>query len=90
MGVKRIISRVSKGVNIPLFDRVGIDITVSPKLAALHEIKNLLSEENNIDILATVEQGKGEVLEIKGETNVYDAVKVHLFIGIESMMIDAY
>ena len=64
LGVKRIISRVSKGVNIPLFDRVGIDITVSPKLAALHEIKNLLSEENNIDILATVEQGKGEVLEI--------------------------
>ena len=64
LGVKRIISRVSKGVNISLFDRVGIDITVSPKLAALHEIKNLLSEENNIDILATVEQGKGEVLEI--------------------------
>lgn len=64
LGVKRIISRVSKGVNISLFDRVGIDITVSPKLAALHEIKNLLSEENNIDILATVEKGKGEVLEI--------------------------
>ena len=71
LGVKRIISRVSKGVNISLFDRVGIDITVSPKLAALHEIKNLLSEEINVDILATVEKGKGEVLEI----NIDDSFK---------------
>jgi len=69
LGVKRIVSRVSKDVNIPLFDKVGIDITVSPKLAALHEIKNTLSQEQNIDILATVEQGKGEVLEINIEKN---------------------
>lgn len=69
LGVKRIVSRVSKDVNIPLFDKVGIDITVSPKLAALHEIKNTISQEQNIDILATVEQGKGEVLEINIENN---------------------
>lgn len=75
LGVKRIISRVSKGVNISLFDRVGIDITVSPKLAALHEIKNLLSEENNIDILATVEKGKGEVLEINID-NTFKEIKL--------------
>ncbi len=75
LGVKRIVSRVSKDVNIPLFDKVGIDITVSPKLAALHEIKNTISQEQNIDILATVEQGKGEVLEINIE-NTFSEIKL--------------
>ncbi|MBR1943616.1 Trk system potassium transporter TrkA [bacterium] len=63
LGVKRVISRVIKIFNIPLFEQVGIDIAVSTKFAALHEIKNEFSEKN-IGILATVEQGKGEVLDI--------------------------
>lgn len=63
LGVKRVISRVSKVVNIPLFEKVGIDIAVSSKCSALNEVKNDLCE-SNVDILATVEQGKGEVLDI--------------------------
>lgn len=63
LGVKRVISRVSKNLNIPLFEKVGIDVAVSPNNAALNEVKNDLYE-TNIDILATVEQGQGEVLEI--------------------------
>lgn len=63
LGVKRVISRVSKVLNIPLFEKVGIDIAISPKNSAINEVKNDL-EENNVDILATVEQGQGEVLEI--------------------------
>ena len=50
-------------LNIPLFEKVGIDIAVSPKNSAINEVKNDL-QENNVDILATVEQGQGEVLEI--------------------------
>ena len=57
------INRVAKVVNIPLFEKVGIDIAVSPKNSAINEVKNDL-QENNVDILATVEQGQGEVLEI--------------------------
>ena len=63
LGVKRVISRVSKVLNIPLFEKVGIDIAISPKNSAINEVKNDLAE-NDVDILATVEQGKGEVLEI--------------------------
>ncbi len=63
LGAKRVISRVSKVLNIPLFEKVGIDIAISAKNAALNEVKNDL-QENNVDILATVEQGQGEVLEI--------------------------
>lgn len=63
LGVKRVIARVAKLFNIPLFEQVGIDIAVSSKFSALHEVKNQFNEKN-IGILATVEQGKGEVLDI--------------------------
>ncbi len=63
-GVRRVVTRVSNNVNVPLFEKVGIDIAISSNIAALKEIKNDLSE-TDVDILATVEQGKGEVLEIE-------------------------
>ena len=64
MGAGRVISRVSKSTNAALFEKVGIDIAISPRTAALNEIKNCI-EESNVDILATVEEGKGEVLVIE-------------------------
>lgn len=63
MGVKRVVSRVSKITNASLFEKVGVDITISSKNASLNEIKSSLCG-TNIGILATVEQGKGEVLKI--------------------------
>lgn len=63
LGVKRVISRVSKITNAELFEKVGIDISISTQVAALNEIKSNLCG-TNIGILATVEQGKGEVLTI--------------------------
>lgn len=63
LGVKRVIARVAKVINIPLFEKVGIDIAISPKNSAINEVRNDL-QENDVDILATVEQGQGEVLEI--------------------------
>ena len=64
LGVKRVVARVAKVLNIPLFEKVGIDVAISPKNSAISEVKNDLAE-NNVDILATVEQGLGEVLEIR-------------------------
>ena len=63
MGVNRVISRVSKSTNASLFEKVGIDIAISSQTASLNEIKSNLCG-TNIGILATVEQGKGEVLRI--------------------------
>ena len=63
LGAKKVVSRVSKVLNVPLFEKVGIDIAISAKNSAMNEVKNDL-QENNVDILATVEQGQGEVLEI--------------------------
>lgn len=74
MGATRVISRVSKSTNVELFERVGIDIAISSKTASLNEIKNNI-KETNIGILATVEQGKGEVLVIEIPEN-YQTKKI--------------
>lgn len=63
LGVKRVISRISKITNAGLFEKVGVDVSVSTQTAVINEIKSSLCG-NNIGILATVEQGKGEVLKI--------------------------
>ena len=63
LGVKKVITRVSQSTNINLFEKVGIDVAMSPKSAAINEIVNTMIE-TDIDILATVEQGQGEVIDI--------------------------
>ena len=63
LGVNRVISRVSKITNAGLFEKVGIDVTISTQMAALNEIRSTIYG-TNIDILATVEQGKGEVMTV--------------------------
>lgn len=74
LGVNRVISRVSKDANVHLFEKVGIDIAISSKTASLNEIKNNLCDKN-VGILATVEQGKGEVLRISlGEK--FESIKI--------------
>ena len=77
LGVKRVIARVAKVLNIPLFEKVGIDIAISPKNSAINEVKNDL-EENDADILATVEQGQGEVLEISVKEEFNDKMIMEL------------
>lgn len=74
MGSSRVISRVSKNTNVSLFEKVGIDIAISSRTAALNEIKNNI-KETNIGILATVEQGRGEVLVIELPEN-YQTKKI--------------
>ena len=64
LGAARVISRVSNDTNVSLFEQVGIDIAISSKTASLNEIKNGI-KDTNIGILATVEQGQVEVLNIE-------------------------
>lgn len=63
-GVKKVISRVSKTVNVQLFEKVGIDVAVTQNEAAMHEIYNHLIVPD-ISILATVERGQGEIMELE-------------------------
>ncbi len=67
-GVRRIITRVSKPENLRLFERVGVDVAISARGAAvaavLHEI-----EGGSTSLLAVLEQGEGRILEIEVPPN---------------------
>ena len=63
LGVAKVITRVSKNANANLFEKVGIDVAISENGAAIDDIENHLIK-TDIEILATVERGQGEVLEI--------------------------
>lgn len=63
LGIKRIITRVSKRANVRMFERVGVDIPISARGAAiasaLHQIQGGAAR-----LLAVIEQGAGRILEI--------------------------
>jgi len=63
LGCKRIITRVGNVRNAALFERVGIDVVVSPRDSALKELLNRL-QAKDVNILAIVERGQGEVLRL--------------------------
>ena len=63
LGCQRIITRVDNVRNIQLFEKVGIDVVVSPRESALTELLNRV-QARNVDILALVEGGQGEVLRL--------------------------
>ena len=64
LGAKRVISRADRIATTTLFENVGVDVAVSPKQAALNEIKDQIIEAK-MGIIATVEKGLGKVQEIK-------------------------
>ncbi|KJS02027.1 MAG: potassium transporter TrkA [Desulfobulbaceae bacterium BRH_c16a] len=59
----RIITRVGNSQTALLFDRVGIDVVVSPRESALKDLLNRV-QAHDVDILALIEGGQGEVLRI--------------------------
>jgi trk system potassium uptake protein TrkA len=60
---RRIITRAENTRTAQLFDRVGIDVVVSPLESSLKEILNRV-QARDVDILAVVEGGQGEVLRL--------------------------
>lgn len=63
LGVAKVIARVSKNSNVGLFEKVGIDVALSPMEAAINELRNRFIDADS-DLLAVVERGQGEVLEL--------------------------
>ena len=63
LGVKRIITRVGKRANLRLFERVGIDIAISARGAAVASVLHQI-QGGPARLLAVIEQGAGRILEI--------------------------
>jgi trk system potassium uptake protein TrkA len=63
LGVPKIVTRVSSAANRRLFEKVGVDVPLSARAEA-HEAVLHLIRHREADLLATIGEGAGEVLEI--------------------------
>lgn len=63
MGIPKIITRVNESANIRLFESVGIDVPLNALSTAVLAVQNML-RGTSAELLATLEQGKAQVLEI--------------------------
>lgn len=63
IGVPKVITRVSSQANRRLFERVGIDVPLSARAEANEAVLHLI-RHREADLLATIGQGAGELLEI--------------------------
>jgi trk system potassium uptake protein len=63
LGVRRIITRVGKRANLRLFERVGIDVALSARGAAVASVLHHISG-GSTRLLAVIEQGAGRILEL--------------------------
>ena len=77
IGAKKIITMVSNSTNIGLLEKVGIDVAISPKEAAINEIRNNLIE-TDVEILATVERGQGRIIETQIPANFKETAVMNL------------
>jgi len=77
LGVRRVITRVGQIATASLFERVGVDVAASAKKAALNEIKNRIVDYKE-GLLATVEMGLAEILEINIPSNFKDKALMDL------------
>ncbi len=63
LGVRRIITRVGKRANLRLFERVGIDVAISARGAAVASVLHQI-QGGPTRLLAVVEEGAGRILEL--------------------------
>ncbi len=64
LGVRRIITRVSQPGNLRLFERVGVDVAISARGAAIAAVLHEL-EGGAASLLAVLEQGEGRIVELE-------------------------
>ena len=64
LGAKKLITRVSENATANLFERVGVDVAISQRDACINEIKNRIIE-TRAGVIATVERGQGEIIELQ-------------------------
>ncbi len=64
MEIPKIITRVSNPANMHLFESLGIDVPLNPRLTATRTVLASL-QDPDVRLLAVTEQGKGNVVELE-------------------------
>jgi len=63
LGIPKVVTRVSSAANLRVFERVGIDVPLSARAAATEAVLHHIRHEE-VDLLATLGEGQGEVVEL--------------------------
>lgn len=63
MGIPKIVTRVNKPPNMKLFEGVGIDVPLNPRVTAISAVLNSLRGAG-VQFLATLEHGQAHVVEL--------------------------
>ncbi|MHC4960110.1 MAG: Trk system potassium transporter TrkA [Planctomycetota bacterium] len=63
LGIPKVITRVSSAANRRVFERVGIDVPISARGTAMEAVMHMI-RHREVDLLATLGEGHGEVLEV--------------------------
>ena len=63
LGVRKVITRVSKPANLRLFERVGIDVALSARAAAVTSVVHQI-DGGRASLLAILEEGRARVVEL--------------------------
>ena len=71
LGVRRVITRVNNENIVNLFEKVGVDVAISPNHAIVNELKNKIIEKS-ANILLTVEQNQAEIIEAKAPEKFFE------------------
>jgi trk system potassium uptake protein len=64
LGVRRVITRVSRAANLRLFERVGVDVALSARGAAVAAIVHQI-QGGQSNLLAVLEEGQAQVIELQ-------------------------
>lgn len=64
LGVNRVITRVSRQANLRLFERVGVDVALSARGAAVASIVHQI-QGGQSSLLAVLEEGQAQVIEVR-------------------------
>lgn len=63
MEIPKIITRVNEPANMKLFESVGIDVPLNPRVTAIQALVASM-QESHVQLLATLEAGRGQVVEV--------------------------
>ena len=85
LGVKRVITRVSKPSNRRLFERLGVDVALSARGAAVTSVVHQI-DGGRANLLTVLEEGQARVLEIAVPEDFPDAAVKDLGLPRESII----
>jgi trk system potassium uptake protein len=85
LGVPRIITRVSRPDNRRLFERVGVDVALSARGAAIASVLHQI-EGGQASLLAVLEEGEGRILEVEVPSIGYDKALRELALPRDSIV----